>query len=247
LEEPVRVELRGRVAWIVFSRPGKLNSLSSGLLREARLALERHCRGENSWAVAFTGEGRMFSAGVDLEEVASAKTPGDAARPFMHLHLLLAEMLECGKPVYAVLNGPAIGGGAEIALAADYAVALEGAWLQWPEVRWGLLPPMLTALARYRGDARLTLLAASMERVSPAEARALGLVAATALTQAEAELLVDSTAEALAAAPRQVTRTLLDAGRAWKREGLALARRLSELAASRELVEKAREFLARKG
>ncbi len=243
----VESRVESGVYWLVIRRPEKLNSLDSETLRLLRLGLREACRVEEASVVAVTGEGRFFSAGVDLAEIAAAKTPAEAARPFMHLQLLIGEVLDCGKPVYAVLNGPAVAGGAEIALAADHSVAVENAWLQWPELRWGLLPPMLLALAQHRGDARLLHLAYTMERVPAREALGLGLVSTIAPGVEDARRLVEEAAGTLSKAPRAAVRSLLEAGRTWKREGHSLARRLTELAQSHDLIEKARAFIEKKG
>lgn len=235
------------VYWVTVRRQAKLNSLDSGTLREMRGHVERACRDPEVVLVALTGEGRFFSAGIDLGEVASAKTPDEAARPFTHLSLLIASILDCQKPVAALLNGPAVAGGAELALAADYSVAVEDSWLQWPEVRWGLVPPLLLTLAAHRGDPRLHWLAASMERVPAPQAVDMGLISATAPGLGEARRALETVAESLAGAPRSLVRSLLDESRGWKRQGHGLMRRLIDLARSRELIEKARRFLEKRG
>ena len=235
------------VYWVRLNRPGKLNSLDSRTLREARGHVARACRDPDVVLVAITGEGRFFSAGIDLSEVAGAKTVDDAARPFTHLSLLIAEILDCQKPVAALVNGPAVAGGAELVLAADYSVAVEDAWLQWPEVRWGLVPPLLLSLAAHRGDPRLHWLAASMERVPAPQAVDLGLLSTVAPGAGEARRALEEVAESLRGAPRSLVRSLLDESRRWKRQGHGLMKRLIDLARSTELIEKARRFLEEKG
>jgi len=239
----VRLEADGGVAWIVLSRPKALNALSSGLLREARDLLARACQDDEVQAVAVTGEGRLFSAGIDLAEVASAATPAEAQRPFQALRVFIGEMLDCKKPVIAVLNGPAVAGGAEIAVAADLTLAVEGAYLQWPELRWGLIPPVLASIASYTAPQAIASLIIAMDRVDPYTARSLGLVSSVHKTLEEARERAKTIAGTLAGAGKTPVAILLEELRRPKRRALELARELERLAASEELVRRARAFL----
>ncbi len=238
----VRLEESTHVSWLILSRPEKLNSLDTSTLTEATQLLDKACRASTA-LIAVTGEGRLFSAGIDLEEVAAARSPEEAARPFRGLRALLEAVLTCRKPVAAVLNGPAVAGGAELALAVDAAYAVEGAWLEWPEMRWGLIPPVLAALADSLGPGRGFNLLVSMERLPAREAAHHGLLAGVYPSLEEARRAVEALGERLAGVEPEALSAALDALRLPKRRALDLASRLEALAASMELVEKARRFL----
>ena len=110
----VKVEKSNGVAWIILSRPAQLNALDTQTLRRVMDALREACQSGEERVVAITGEGRLFSAGIDLVEVSEAKSPSEAQRPFRSLRILIDEILSCKKPVVAVLNGSAVAGGAEL-------------------------------------------------------------------------------------------------------------------------------------
>lgn len=243
----LEVNVRGGVAWVTLRRPDKLNSLSTGLLDSLRSTLLTLCQSPEPRLVAITGEGRFFSAGVDLEEVAAAGSPEEAARPFRALRLAIEAILNCSRPVVALLNGPAVAGGAELALAADAAYAVEGAWLQWPELAWGLIPPVLSSIAGSLGPGLASRLIVAMERLPAGEAASAGLLAGVYPTLEEARGAVEGLAAGLGQASPEAVEAALEAVRAAKRGALPLAERLEALAASPELVERARRFLESRG
>jgi len=237
----IRRERSGRVEWLILSKPEKLNSLDTAMLEEASKILGEACASGKALVVAFRGEGRFFSAGIDLGEVASSKSPGEASRPFKALGALMEAMLDCGKPVVALLNGPAVAGGAELAVTADLAYAVRGAWLQWPEVRWGLVPPMLLSLPLPpQAKARLALAA---DKVGVEEALSLGLLAGVYEDIDDAVRAVGDLAALLEEAGPEAVMAILEPLRRPKRQAVEMASRLAALASSMRLVEKAREFV----
>ncbi|MEB2836925.1 MAG: enoyl-CoA hydratase/isomerase family protein [Desulfurococcales archaeon] len=238
----VRGERSRGVYWIVLSRPEKLNSLDTQTLEEARRILQEACGDPEVRVVAITGEGRLFSAGIDLGEVASAAGPAEASRPFRALGDLIGAMLDCAKPVVAVLNGPAVAGGAELAAAADLAYAVEGAWLQWPEVKWGLIPPVAASLPLPPPlKARLVVAA---EKLDAPEALRHGLLSGVYPSMEEARGAVEALAGLIEEAGWEAVEAALEAVRRPKRAAVELASRLVGLASSERLIEKARAFIA---
>jgi len=237
----VRRERSGRVEWLVLNRPEKLNSLDTATLEEASRILGEACASEEALVVAIRGEGRFFSAGIDLGEVASSSSPEEASRPFRALGALMEAMLDCGKPVVALLNGPAVAGGAELAATADLAYAVRGAWIQWPEVRWGLIPPMLTSLPL--PPHAKAMLALASGKVGAEQALSLGLLAGVYDTLEEALKAVEGLAALFEEAGPEAVTVMLEPLRRPKRQAVELASRLVALATSMRLVEKARAFI----
>lgn len=177
----VGVEVSDGVGWLILRRVEKLNALSSELLEEALRALDELESRDDVKILALTGEGRVFSAGADLGEVANAKTAEEAGRLFELLARFIHRLLDVDKPVILALNGDAYGGGAELIWAADIVVAVEDAKLVWAEARWGYVTPILAVLGpSIIGPSRTAMLAMTLEPLTAREAHHIGLVASLA-------------------------------------------------------------------
>ncbi|GAA2358318.1 enoyl-CoA hydratase/isomerase family protein [Dactylosporangium salmoneum] len=130
---PVHREHRGRVMLLTIDRPERRNSLDHATLNALSSGLRDAAADREVRAVVLTATGeRAFSAGLDLKAVAEAGMPDPAASP---LHLLRDGY---PLPVLAAINGPALGGGFELALACDLRVAAEHAYFALPEVSLGI-------------------------------------------------------------------------------------------------------------
>ena len=175
--ETIRIEKSGVVGWLVLNRPDKLNALNTKMLGEALEALEK-LEGDSSVKfVAVTGEGKAFSAGLDLSEVAGARDPDGAGRILGELAGFFKRLLSLSKPVIMAVNGHAFGGGAELLWAGDLVVAVRGARISWAETLWNLVPPLLPTIGvQVLGPARAALLALAVEEITSEEAYRLGLV-----------------------------------------------------------------------
>jgi enoyl-CoA hydratase/3-hydroxyacyl-CoA dehydrogenase len=180
----VGVEVSDGVGWIVFRRVERLNALNSEFLEEVLRALdELEGRGDVR-VIAITGEGRVFSAGADLSEVASAGSPEEAGRLFASIARLARRMLYVDKPLILALNGDAYGGGAELIWAADIVVSVESAKLVWAEARWGYNTPILPVVGpSVLGPSRTAMLAMTLEPLTAKEAHHIGLIARLAPDQ----------------------------------------------------------------
>jgi enoyl-CoA hydratase len=139
--DPVLFELRGRAAWITLNRPERRNALSRAVQRRL-VELFADCdRDPKISVVVITGRGdRAFCAGFDLKELdeqarRGEQFPGPMAGPERNVHEAL---LEVGKPTIAALNGHALAGGLELALAADLRIAADHVMLGMPEAKRGL-------------------------------------------------------------------------------------------------------------
>jgi enoyl-CoA hydratase len=131
----------GRIATVTLCRPERLNALSTGLQADLVRAFDGFDADPDVWAVVLTGAGdRAFSAGIDLKEVRSNDTgPAPGLRPMAGVTRNVFEtVLECGKPTIAAINGWAMGGGCELALACDIRIAAEHARIGLPEARRGM-------------------------------------------------------------------------------------------------------------
>jgi 3-hydroxyacyl-CoA dehydrogenase len=130
----VEYTLRKPIALIEFGLP-PVNSLGYELRNELGLALDRAADDAEVQAIVITGKGKFFSAGADIREFGKRNAERAPVLPY------LTNMIEqSAKPVIAALNGTALGGGLELALACHYRVALASAMLGVPESKLGLLP-----------------------------------------------------------------------------------------------------------
>ncbi len=175
----VLLQRRGRVAVLTFNRPEKLNALSSAVLDRFDALLDEVERDASVGAIVLTGAGeRAFVAGADIEEY-SRQSDDEFAAYQRRSGRLFSRVDDFPKPVIAAVNGYALGGGFEIALACDLVVASGSARFGLPEGLLGLSPGGggTQRLTRAVGPyvAGRVLLAA--DRLGPEDALALGLVA----------------------------------------------------------------------
>jgi enoyl-CoA hydratase / 3-hydroxyacyl-CoA dehydrogenase len=173
----VRVEQNGPVAWVLLDRPEVLNSLNTELLLQVESAFRELESSPGVRAVVLAGSSPVFAAGADIEEM-SRKTLAEGV-DFGFLGQRVADRVErFPAPVIALVEGYAFGGGLELALAADFIVAAEGAQLGLPEVGLGIHPGMggATRLTRLIGRARTKYLVYTGARVSAEEGFRLGFV-----------------------------------------------------------------------
>ena len=136
----IEVRREGRVAVLTINRPDALNALSSALLEELRSELTAIAQDDSVGCLIITGAGeKAFIAGADIAEMAT-KTPLEA-RAYAELGQECANLLETMRaPSIAAVNGYALGGGSEIALACDIRLCSENAVFGQPEVDLGIMP-----------------------------------------------------------------------------------------------------------
>jgi enoyl-CoA hydratase len=169
-ELPVLTEVRGRVLLITLNRPEAMNSINSALAEGLAAAIARLDDDDALSVGVLTGNGRGFSAGMDLKAFAKEGTP-KAFLPFA--------INGARKPLIAAVEGFALAGGLEIALTCDLIVAAEGAKLGIPEAKVGLLAAG-GALLRLPGrvpDGLAMELALTGDPITAERAHAVGLVA----------------------------------------------------------------------
>lgn len=171
-------EVQGRVAVITIERPEALNALNADLLYELGVAFELAEADLGVRALVITGSGRAFVAGADianLQRLSDTFSGREAALAGQDVMNTLASL---PIPTVAAINGFALGGGLELALAADLRVASRGAKLGLPEVGLGLIPGYggTQRLPRLIGQGRAFDLIFTGRHVDAEEALALGLV-----------------------------------------------------------------------
>src|SRR5215471_3244632 len=138
--ELVTIERTGAVATVTVQRPDKLNALNARVVAELTRAFTGLAASQDPVRCAIlTGAGKAFVAGADIAEMA-AMSPVEAKRFADAGHALGALLEALPFPVIAAVNGFALGGGCELALACDFIYAAEGAKLGQPEVGLGVIP-----------------------------------------------------------------------------------------------------------
>jgi len=171
------LEVADRVAILWINRPDKLNALNDALIAELGQAIDA-IRVDNAIAgVLVTGKGRAFVAGADISELAG-QTPVVAKGRARAGQDVFRRIETCPKPVIAVVNGFALGGGCELAMACHIRIASDAAKFGQPESKLGLLPGFggSQRLSRLVGKGRAMQLLMTGEMIDAAEAYRIGLV-----------------------------------------------------------------------
>lgn len=178
----------GTCAVLTLNRPGVLNAISDSLLDELEAHLDT-LAGDSSRAVVITGSGRAFCAGSDLS---GAHT--DPEHRILRMHALLERLQTFPKITVAALNGLALGGGLELALACTFRVAHPATQLGLPEIKLGLMPLYggTLLLPRLIGESQALQLMLSGDPVDGTEALRLGLL--NSLSASPEALLEDAIA-----------------------------------------------------
>jgi enoyl-CoA hydratase len=138
--EVLHLERRDRVALLTLDRPGRLNAIGSDTVAQLHAALDVIEADPSLRAIVVTGAGRAFSAGADITELDSLSGPVEFAGFLQRITDVLDRLAACPVPSVAAVNGLALGGGFEVALACDLRLAAAGARFGVPEIKLGLLP-----------------------------------------------------------------------------------------------------------
>jgi len=176
----IKFEVEGAVARITLNRPDKLNALV-GTMREEIYAALSECESEEIRAVVLTGAGSGFCSGADVRFLARVRASGDREsldRVLSAARKVVSKIRDLPKPVVASINGPAAGGGINLALACDIRVASENATFGETFIRLGLHPDWggTFFLPRLVGTAVACEMMMGGDVVSAHEALRLGLV-----------------------------------------------------------------------
>ena len=175
--ETILVEKRDAVAVLTINRPDKLNALNAQVHREGVAALEELRKDDAVRVLVITGAGeKSFIAGADISEFAG-KTPFEQRNGFNE-RTLFNSLDSFPKPVIAMINGFALGGGCELALACDIRLASEKARLGQPEINLGIIPGGggTQRLTRLVGEGKSMELILSGDMIDAQTAFNIGLV-----------------------------------------------------------------------
>jgi enoyl-CoA hydratase len=176
--ENIRYEVRNQIAYVTITRPKVLNALNMATMGELARAFTAFKEDTNARVAILTGEGeKAFIAGADINEL--AKLSSVEAKEYASRGQATLDLIEtCGKPVIAAINGFALGGGCETALACTMRFASENAKLGQPEVKLGIIPGYggTQRLPRLVGRGIANQLILSGEMIDAREAARIGLV-----------------------------------------------------------------------
>ena len=175
--ETIAVQVSDRVATVTVNRPDKLNALNDRVITELGEAVDQVVSDSNVGGIILTGAGRAFVAGADISELES-HGPVSAKRLAQTGQDVFGRFESSPKPVIAAVNGFALGGGCELAMACHIRIASEAAKFGQPEVKLGLIPGYggTQRLPRLVGRGRALQLLLTGEMIDAQEAFRIGLV-----------------------------------------------------------------------
>ena len=171
------VETKEAVGWITINRPQVLNALNSDVLQELDTAVESLANDDAVKILVITGAGKAFIAGADIAQMQNMSA--DEARIFSQTgHQLFSKIETISKPVIACINGFALGGGLELAMACDIRIASEKAKFGQPEAGLGVIPGFggTQRLARICGTGKAKELIFTGDIVDAQTALSIGLI-----------------------------------------------------------------------
>jgi enoyl-CoA hydratase len=176
--ENLKLEKKNKIAYVTIDRPKVLNALNMVTMQELHQVFTELKEDKEIRVVILTGAGeKAFVAGADINEL--AKNDPVEAKAYTHRGQAVLDLIEnLGKPVIACINGFALGGGCEIAMACTMRLASENARLGQPEVKLGLIPGYggTQRLPRLVGTGMAMQMLLTGEMISAQEAHRVGLV-----------------------------------------------------------------------
>ena len=176
--ENILLEKKNSIAYVTVNRPKVLNALNMATMEELRAAFHDIKNDAAIRVVIFTGAGeKAFIAGADIAEL--AKHDAVSGKEYTHRGQSVLNLIEnLGKPVIACINGFALGGGCEIAMACTMRLASENAKLGQPEVKLGIIPGYggTQRLPRLVGKGIAMQMVLAGEMITAQEAHRIGLV-----------------------------------------------------------------------
>ena len=137
--ETLKYEIKDGIAYITVNRPKALNAISTAVLKDLKAAFDMVKDDDQVRVVILTGEGKAFVAGADIAQM-SALTGVEGHDMIKYGADVMNYIESIDKPVIAAVNGFALGGGCELAMACDFRIASEKAQFGQPEVNLGIIP-----------------------------------------------------------------------------------------------------------
>lgn len=176
--ETLLYEIRSGIAYVTVNRPQKLNALNSKAVHELTDCFREIHRSDDAHGVILTGAGeKAFVAGADINEMADL-TPTGAREMALKGQTLMNLIENLGKPVIAAVNGFALGGGCEMAMACTVRIASDNARFGQPEVKLGVIPGYAGTqrLPRLVGKGQALEMILGGDPISAQDALRIGLV-----------------------------------------------------------------------
>jgi enoyl-CoA hydratase len=177
--ETLLCESRNAIGFVTINRPERLNALNRQLMLELQTCFQAIRNDAEVRVVILTGSGqKAFAAGADIGELASQATTLEGKETSELGQRVLSMIENLGKPVIAAINGYALGGGCELAMACTLRIAADTAMMGLPEVKLGLIPGYggTQRLSHLIGKSRALELILTGDSISAQEAFRLGLV-----------------------------------------------------------------------
>jgi enoyl-CoA hydratase len=190
--ETILTETQAAVGIVTLNRPKALNALNGQLIAELNTALDAFDADQNIRCIIITGSERAFAAGADIREMKDFTTDSankaDFLKPYDHVVVIK-------KPIIAAVSGFCLGGGFELALAADFIIASETAKFALPEITLGIFPGIggTQRLTKLIGKPKAMELMLTGRMIDAAEAERLGIVVRVVSTD---QLMVETLATA---------------------------------------------------
>lgn len=175
--ETVQLKKEPPLGWIYLNRPDKLNAINEQLMKDLRQAVDELVADDQIRVIIITGQGKAFSAGADISQFKTLN--GLTAWEFAKKGRELMDYIEnLPKPTIAMINGYALGGGLELAMACDIRIAAEEAQVGLPEITLGIYPGFggTQRLIRLIGKGKAMEMIMTGDRIPAREAERLGLV-----------------------------------------------------------------------
>ena len=246
--ENLLYERKTGTAVITINRPTVRNALNSSTMRELRTVFEQIQHDDNIRVAIITGSGeKAFVAGADINELATLE-PVSGTDYSRWGQAVFDAIEQLGKPVIAAVNGYALGGGCELAMACSFRIASENAMFGQPEVKLGIIPGYggTQRLARLVGRGYAAQLLVTGEAIHAAEALRIGLVNQVVPHQ-ELMPTAESIAKKVMANGPQAVKFCLDAVHAETARGMELEATLFGLCcATEDMKEGLRAFLEKR-
>jgi enoyl-CoA hydratase/carnithine racemase len=201
--ETLKYREDGAVATIQLNRPQKKNSFNAQMRQEMENLLDDLARSTAIRAVVVTGGDEIFCAGADISEIEGTDSAESAYQHAREFQMLFDQVESLPQPVIAAVSGYALGGGCELALAADFRIASETARFGLPEIKIGAFPGGggTQRLTRLIGVAKAKEMILTGDPITAQEALAIGLVMKVTPREKYLEEAI-SLATKLAALPR---------------------------------------------
>jgi|SRR6185295_7051258 len=207
----LKTDIQDAVARVTLDRPEIHNAFNEELIQHLTQTFKQLGAREEIRAIVLQGNGKSFSAGADLNwtKRVAGFTPEEILRDAQAAIEMFLTVVRCPKPVIARVHGSALGGGAGLVAACDIGIATDNAQFGFTEVKWGIVPALISPFVVARiGAANAREYFLTGEKFSAAIAQRIGLVQHVVQDEAAMDALIElKLAEILAASPAAIAAT----------------------------------------